>query len=305
MQNLDFLKKLEVPNKKIDVVLDTDTYNEVDDQFALAYLLRSEEKLTCRAIYAAPFKNSRSTSPADGMEKSYQEIFTFLQLCERMDMEPNVYRGSTSYLPDEETPVISDAASDLVARSKAYTSENPLYVVAIGAITNVASAILMDPSIIERTVVVWLGGHSLEWENTREFNMMQDIAAARVVMGCGVPLVMLPCMGVVSEFACSIPELKYWLSNKNPLCDKLVEIVENYVSEARRDKVWSKVIWDVTAVAWLLNDDERFMRDRLIHAPIPEYDHHYARSENRHFVKYVWSIKRDLLFEDLFEKLAK
>jgi len=305
MQPIEALKKLEVPNHPIDVVLDTDTYNEVDDQFALAYLLRSQEKLNCRAIYAAPFYNSRSTSPADGMEKSYREIFTFLELCNRADMKPNVFHGSKTYLPNETTPVASDAAADLVARAKNYTPENPLYVVAIGAITNIASAILIDPTIIERIVLVWLGGHSLEWEHNKEFNLMQDVAAARVVMGCGVPLVILPCMGVVSSFAFSIPELKYWLSDKNPLCDKLIEIVEDYVSEARKGKVWSKVIWDVTAVAWLLNDNDRFMRDRLIHAPIPEYDHHYARSEERHLVKYVWHIHRDALFEDLFKKLSK
>ena len=32
------LNRLKRPEGKIDVVLDTDTYNEIDDQFALAYL---------------------------------------------------------------------------------------------------------------------------------------------------------------------------------------------------------------------------------------------------------------------------
>ena len=39
------LKNLEVPDKTIDVVLDTDAYNEIDDQFAISYLLKSKEKL--------------------------------------------------------------------------------------------------------------------------------------------------------------------------------------------------------------------------------------------------------------------
>lgn len=45
---------------KINMVLDTDTYNEVDDQFALMYALRSPERLNVEAIYAAPFYNNRS-----------------------------------------------------------------------------------------------------------------------------------------------------------------------------------------------------------------------------------------------------
>ena len=55
------------------MVLDTDTYNEIDDQFALAYAVLSPERIDLQAVYAAPFKNQRSESPGDGMEKSYQE----------------------------------------------------------------------------------------------------------------------------------------------------------------------------------------------------------------------------------------
>ena len=43
MDQAKLIKRLEKPAGKIDVVLDTDTYNEIDDQFALAYLIRSDE----------------------------------------------------------------------------------------------------------------------------------------------------------------------------------------------------------------------------------------------------------------------
>ena len=65
------------------------------------------------------------------------------------------------------------------------------------------------------------------------------------------------------------------------------------------------LIWDVTAVAWLLNDDHRFLSDCLVHSPIPEYDHHYASDCSRHLIDYVYHVNRDALFTDLFEKLAK
>ena len=71
------------------------------------------------------------------------------------------------------------------------------------------------PEIRERMVVVWLGGHSLHWPDTREFNMEHDVAAARIIFGCGVALVQLPCAGVVSEFATSGPELEYHLRGKS------------------------------------------------------------------------------------------
>jgi inosine-uridine nucleoside N-ribohydrolase len=180
-----------------------------------------------------------------------------------------------------------------------------LYVVAIGAITNIASAILMKPEITERIVVVWLGGHALHWKDNREFNLFQDIAAARIVFGCGVPLVQLPCNGVVSAFSLSKPEIEAWLLGANPLCDYLGKNTIEYEDRHGKDRLWSKTIWDVTAVAWLLNEGCRFMDERIIHAPIPQYDHKYSISDDTHFIKYIWNIKRTALFEDLFRKLKK
>lgn len=303
MDNENLIKRLKRPNGKVDVVIDTDTYNEIDDQFALAYLIRSEEKLNLKAIYAAPFFNDKSIGPADGMEKSYQEIMNILTLMEREDLKQHVYRGSTGYLPSETEAVISDAAKNLAERAMEYTEENPLYVVAIGAITNVASALLLKPEIKDRIVLVWLGGHALHWPDTKEFNMYQDVAAARIVFGCGVPLVQLPCMGVVSGFTTSGPELEYHLRGKNKLCDYLVDYTTSEALRCGGRKTWTRVIWDVTAVGWLLG--EEFMEDALIHSPIPQYDHHYSFDDHRHFIKYVYHINRDRLFEDLFAKLAR
>jgi len=66
----DLLKRLQLPQGVVDMVLDTDTYNEVDDQFALCYALCSPERINMLAVYAAPFHNDRSTGPEDGMVKS-------------------------------------------------------------------------------------------------------------------------------------------------------------------------------------------------------------------------------------------
>ncbi len=60
-----------------------------------------------------------------------------------------------------------------------YTKEDPLYVIAIAACTNIASALLMKPEIKDRIFVVWLGGLSLDWHDNFSFNAKQDVAAAR------------------------------------------------------------------------------------------------------------------------------
>lgn len=302
MTNEQRIKNISVPTGKIDVVLDTDAYNEIDDQFAIAYLLRSDDKLNTKAFYAAPFFNEKSNGPADGMEKSYDEILKLLKLA---GVEKDVFKGSDKYLDDENTPVISDAAKDLAERANSYSPENPLYVVAIGAITNVASAILLNPRVAENTVVVWLGGHGLHYHDTKEFNMYQDVAAARVIVKSGVPFVQLPCKGVVSEFRVSKPELEYWLKGKNALADYLAENSINEAESYAKGKPWTRVIWDVTAVAWLLNENNKFMLSRIIPAPLPTYDNLYSQDYNGYPIQYVYSIKRDELMEDLINKLLK
>ncbi len=306
MNREQYLKNLSVPEGKIDVVLDTDAYNEIDDQFAIGYMLRNTQKFNIKGICAAPFLNGKSTCASDGMEKSYNEIRKLLSLAEMSDLENSVFKGSEEFLKDEKTAVRSEAADFIAALADDYSPEKPLYIVAIGAITNVASALLKNPKMTENCVVVWLGGHGVHTPlAASEFNMKQDIAAARVVFGCGIPLVQLPCGGVVDHFLTSKYELEHWLKGKNALCDYLYNNTVQEADSYAAGKPWTRVIWDVTAVAWLLNENSKFMAERLMPSPIPEYDGHYAFDSNRHLIKYVYNINRDSLFEDLFNKLGE
>ncbi len=293
------INKLQAKEGKIKMVLDTDTYNEVDDQFALVYALLSKEKLSVDAVYAAPYYNSRSTGPADGMEKSYQEI---LRLLDMLDKSPDgfVYRGATDYLKDVSKPIRSEAALDLVKKAKESSPEDPLYVVSIGCITNIASAILIEPQIINNIIVVWLGGNGLDWPTQREFNLLQDVLAAQVVLNSGVPLVITPCWPVVSHFHTSLPELEYHLKDKNELSNYLYETVAGY--DNQNLDVWSKQIWDVVAIAWLINPS--WVHTNLIHSPILTDQVTYSTDMSRHFIRMATAIKRDEIFRDLFSKLT-
>lgn len=292
------------PQGLIDLVLDTDAYNEIDDQFAIAYALSCPDRFRLQAIYAAPFHNRRSTGPADGMEKSYREILKLLRLAGKEQAALPVLRGATAYLPDEHSPVTNLAAEDLVRRAAAYSSERPLYVVAIGAITNVASALLMDPSIADRLVLVWLGGHAYHHTDTAEFNMKQDVAAARVVFNSAVPLVQLPCVGVTDVLTSTGPELRHWLTGRNPLCDYLLEQTVEEAERYAKGKPWSRVIWDVAAMAWLADREGAWLKERPEPRPLPGYDHRYQHPADRPPLNYVYRIHRDLVFEDLFHRLG-
>ena len=69
MTTEQYFKNLTPPEGPVDIVLDTDAFNEIDDQFAIGYMIRKTEKFNVKGICAAPFFNSNSTGPADGMER--------------------------------------------------------------------------------------------------------------------------------------------------------------------------------------------------------------------------------------------
>ncbi len=290
------LQRLTPPKGKVRAVLDTDTYNEVDDQFALAYALLSPEACDLEAVYAAPFFNNNSSGPGDGMERSYDEI---LRVMERMKRSADglVFKGSPTYLPAPGEPVDSPAARDLIAKAKA--SDEPLFVMTIGAPTNVSSAILMAPEIIEKIIVVWLGGQPHDWHTAREFNLQQDIPASQVLFDSGVPFVQIPCTNVAEHLRTTIPELDAWLRGKSALGDYLCDIVASYHAD---HFAWSKVIWDISAVAYLIN--AAWVPSTLVHAPILTERITYSADWYRPLMRVATHCNRDAIFRDLFTKFA-
>ena len=95
---------------------------------------------------------------------------------------------------------------DLIRRAVAAPDDDPLYVVAIGAITNVAAALLLEPDLVRKIVVVWLGEHAPPAVHD---GIQPDAGsdAARVIFDSGVPFVQIPCLGVASHLLTTRSEL--------------------------------------------------------------------------------------------------
>jgi len=282
---------------KLRVVMDTDAYNEIDDQFAIVQMILSPERLSVEAIYAAPFYNYRSKNPCDGMEQSYDEILRLLDLL-KIDSEDFVYRGVKQYVGAKKKYKDAPAVDNLISRARAGSPENPLYVIAIAAISNVASAILKAPDIIDRIVIVWLGGHSLNWPHTSEFNLKQDIGGAQTLLDSGAPVVLVPCMGVTSHLHSSIPEIERYVEPHGEIGAFLANRFKQY---SDNHKGWSKEIWDMAAVAWVLSED--WAPSHIISSPILTEQTTWSFDHSRHLIRYVHQINRDAIMKDFFEKL--
>ncbi|MBO5004714.1 MAG: nucleoside hydrolase [Clostridia bacterium] len=152
-------------NKKVNVILDTDIYNECDDQFALSYLLKSQDKCNIEAITVAPYHHDNNISIEEGTDKSYDEI---IKICNwlNFDWDNKVFKGSTDYVANDYNEK-NDAVNKIIEIAN---KNDKTYILAIGAITNVAIAIKEEPKIIDKIEVIWLGGNSFLSKDNKEFN---------------------------------------------------------------------------------------------------------------------------------------
>lgn len=329
------IRNMEIPSGKLPLIIDSDAKNETDDQFAIAWALLSCERFSVEAVYAAPFCYdcikpgipgwdthpilSRGWTPETGMRASYDEIQKIYGLL-GLDSEGNIFYGSDRYMTDSGRPVESDAVRDLIRRARA--CEGLLYIAAIGVPTNIASAILLAPDIIDKIVVVWLGGELPCTGHGEEFNMMQDVRASQIILDCGVPLIWIPCREVASVLTLTGRETKERLAGKNPICDYLAEII---LDAMRTDEQWeqqnapgqgmgcnqsahpakeeehSRIIWDIAAIAAL--KDPAYGNAWLISAPVLSDDLSLTETHGRHMIKMVTSCSRNAIFDDMYSKL--
>lgn len=298
LSDSDLVSALVPPEGEVSAVLDTDTFNEIDDQYALAYA-ELAPNIRLEAVYAAPFFNGRSRSPEDGMEKSYEEIMRLRTKLAELPHEASflAFKGARGYLSDVDHPERSDAAEDLIARAKAASGR--LYVLAIAAPTNVVSALLLAPEIRRKIVVVWLGGQPLYWPTAREFNLEQDRIASQLLFDFGVPLVNVPCKNVAEHLRVSVPELARHLKGKNGLSDYLLEITTGLMEG---EGMLSKVIWDIAAVAWLRSRE--LISTHLLASPILTDRLTWSRDVSRHLIRVAYDVDRDAVFRDLFGLIA-
>lgn len=290
--------RLDPPRGPVRAVLDTDAFNEIDDGFALVQMLLSPERIATEAIYAAPFANERAATPGEGMEASHAEV---LRLLDRLGgPRPPVLRGVTAWVGPDKVARRAEAVDDLIRRARAGGGDDPLYVVAIGAISNVASALLAAPDIAARIVVVWLGGNALHWPHTKEFNLVGDLGAAQVLFDSGVPLVMCPCMNVVSHLHTTLPEIERHVAPHGAIGRFLAERFAAYAADPLG---WSKVLWDMAPVAFLIEPD--WLPSVLVPTPVLTDEPAYAQAPGRHLMRMVIDIDRDAIFRDFFAKLAR
>ena len=287
------LYKKDKNKEKINVILDTDTYNECDDQFALSYMLLSQDKFNIEAITVAPYHHDNDISIEEGQEKSYQEI---LKICNwlNFDTKNKVFKGSNGYIENGYNET-NEAVEKII---KIARKNDKTYIMAIGAITNVALAIKKAPDIIDKIEIIWLGGHSPICSNNKEFNFRQDVQAIKEIFTSKVNLTIIPCKGVASNLKISIYELEHYLKEKNELCNYLCN---RFFNDGIHGIQTRRVIWDISVIAYLINKE--WFEEKEMDCPKINKDLSYTFNKNDRKIKFVTYLNSDKIYEDIFNKL--
>jgi inosine-uridine nucleoside N-ribohydrolase len=162
------------PAGALRVVFDTDTANEIDDQYALAAALGFPDRLKIEGLVAAHF--GKAGGGAKGIETSRAEALRVLEKAGRAGTIP-VLRGVDRLDAGTESPS-SEGIDFIIARAMAATPEDPLWLVLLGPVTDAVVALRKEPRIAERMVVFW---HvRSEWpKRCRNFNATNDPEATR------------------------------------------------------------------------------------------------------------------------------
>ncbi len=281
---------------KINIILDTDTYNECDDQFALSYLIKSQDIFNIEAITVAPYSHTkRDVKVSDSQELSYNEI---LKICNwlNFDIDNKVFKGSMDYIQngyDEKNNAVNKIIEIALKNNKTY-------ILGIGAITNVALAIKKEPKIVNKIEIIWLGGNELGYKDNLEYNFRQDVEAVKIVFESKVKLTILPCKNIVSELRVDINTLKKHLENKSELCNYLIE---RFYNDGYHGVQESRVIWDISVIAYMIN--KNWFETEQISCPNIRKDTSYEVTDNRHNITFVTKLDRNKIYDDLFKKLGE
>lgn len=288
------------PARRRRVIINTDAKNEADDQYAIVHGLLTP-MFDLRGLIAAQWGHRRSDH---SMLDSREEIDRLLDLT-GLRGQVTVANGAAEAIADEHTPADSPGARLIIEESKAATVDDPLYVAFLGPLTDMASAILIDPEVARRPVVViWIGGLDYDERPTPgriEFNLSNDIAAANVVFDSGITLWQVP-SSVYTKVSVSYAELEDKIGGTSELADYLIGQLIDWNATWHREPIESRSLGDSPVIALMMYPASGALRT----VPAPRFgpNGEYVAGSG-HPIRVCSAVDVRFLLEDMFAKIRR
>lgn len=278
------------------VIINTDAKNEADDQYCIVQALLTPS-FELHGIIPAHFGTGKS---AHSMQDSHDEVMLLLDLM-KLTGKVTVADGAAGAIADRKTPAPSPGA-ELIVREAMRDDPRPLHVAFLGPITDMASALLMEPRIAERNIkVVWIGGG--EWPvGGREYNLSNDIEAANVIFASKLEVWQIP-SPVYRIVAVSYAELMERVYDKGPLGKYLVDQLVDWNTRMVNGPIEYRSLGDTPSLSVIMNPNG----GRFDWRPAPQFNPlmQYVHPGLYRPIKVYESVDVRFILEDFFAKLSR
>ena len=270
------------------VIIDADTGNEVDDLYALARILL-DPSIEVTALNAAHWQTSHWTVE-NSMENSHR---LNQELLGKLGLKVNTFRGASARMYDwGDRAQHSAAAYEIIKQAKA---GDKVYIIALGALTNVASAVFIEPDIASKLELYWLGT-TMDFDTgvlkRNDFNPLMDPFALDYLLNSEVKMNIIP-VNVASKMKIDFDEMEKKIGN-HYLGKHLQKRWIDHIDGDRR----SRTLWDLALVSIFLHPD--FAETKVINTskdsgnrPITFYKSIDARAIYQDFYKTVLAFEKE------------
>ena len=300
------------------VIIDNDYSGDRDDMVQTAHHLMSPS-VDIRFLIASHLPVGDiwdpSTTQATNAERMLRELLTVMGL----EKSHRVHRGAEVALRDATEPHDTAAARAIIAEAHCDDSPLPLYFAAGAGLTDLASALLIDPTIASKMTLVWIGGPEyaeLAADPPRrddvEYNLSIDITAAQVVFDSDIAIWQVP-RSTYRELIMSYAELLHSVAPHGRLGGYLKDSIEGVMKAARNfdyDLGETYVMGDsplvtLTALQSSFQADPASSHYQIRPRPSIRADGRYGPNLlRRPPIRVYTSIDGRLTFADFFAKLA-
>lgn len=272
--------------KKVKIILDCDTKNEIDDQFTIVYALK-DPKIKLEGVVSV--QNTRS-SGKNSVDIYHKEAKKLLKLS---NSKVPAFKGSRQPLKSKNSPESSEGVKfiiDTVMRSR-----EKIFVVGTGPCTDIVNACLIEPKIMKKCTFIWLGGFrnnkifkELKKQGLhKECNYYGDQKATELLFQLDIDLVLLPAWGVTNSLILSCPTFVEELEERNlPITMYLAKLIKDYRHQSKKIYIWT--FWDLAAPAVAKNFG--ICKKKKIPAPRAVKGGFYFPAKNKHTITMIDSI---------------
>jgi inosine-uridine nucleoside N-ribohydrolase len=233
------------------------------------------------------------------MQDSYDETMLLLRLMGLED-QIRVEAGATGAMPDEATPIDSPGAQ-LIIEEAMKDDDRPLHIAFYGPVTDIASALLLEPKIEELNIrVIWIGGGA--WPSGgREYNLSNDIPAANVLMKSKLEVWQVP-RSTYRTMGVTYAELIEKVYPQGEIGKYLVEQLLAHNARTRPEMEY-RSLGDSPCIGIIMDPE----CGRFSWRPAPTFDSqmHYIHSGQYRPIRVYENVNTRFIHEDFFAKLAQ